>query len=205
MNLVAQEQKITERAFHLALIAQKRGGVEHRHHPYALAEGPLSVFAGDTQVGFDDLHAGDPAEGDDDLRADQAGLLAQPADTALLFVVLRVAVHGRTAFDDICDVDVLFAVKIDGVQHFVEELSGSADERLALQILLFARTFADEQDLCAFAADAEDDVVPLFAQAAGGTAFTFLFKLCPCGQFLHLNSNNVLQSHTDCCTMILRK
>ena len=45
-------------------------------------------------------------------------------------------------------------------KHIVEQLTGGADERLALQILLLARSFADEHQLALGIADAENDVVP---------------------------------------------
>ena len=170
LDLVAQEQEIAKGAFHLALIAQQRRGVEHRHHPCSLTLDPLAVFAGDPEVGFDDLHAGDPSEGDDDLRSDEARLLSEIADTAVLLVILRIAVHGRSALDDIGDIDVLLAVEVDGIEHFVEQLTCSADKRLALQILLLTGTLADEHHPRLSVADAENDVVATLAQSACRTA-----------------------------------
>ena len=137
--------------------------MEHRHHQDALPFDDGAVFTRDTQIGLDQLHPGNPAEGDDDPRSDQARLLAQIADTAVLLVLLGIAVMGRTAFDDVGDIDVLSAVEVNGKQHLVEELSGSADKGLTLQILLFARSFADEHDARLRLSDAEYDVASVLA------------------------------------------
>ena len=147
--------------------------MQHGHHPHALLLDECAVLSGDAQVGLYQPHAGDPAEGDDDLGADDARLLAQISDAALLLVLLRIAVLRRTAFDDVGDVDVFAAVEVDGVQQLVEELTGSADEGLALYILLLAGTFADEHDASLGIADAENNVFALFAQATGCAAHAF--------------------------------
>ena len=76
----------------------------------------------------------------------------------LLFVE-RVAVVRRAAFDDVRNIYAR-TVEIDHFKHIVEQLTGGADERLALQILLLARTLADEHQLALGIADAENDVVP---------------------------------------------
>jgi hypothetical protein len=70
-------------------------------------------------------------------------------------------------------------VEIDGVEHLIEQLTRSADERLALQILLLAGTLADEHELRALIADAKDQVVPPLTQRAGATARTFTFQGLP--------------------------
>ena len=168
--------------------------MEHRHHPDPLAfdEGP--VLAGDPQIWLDQLHARDPAKGDDDPRADQARLLPEISDTAVLLILLRVAVLRRAAFDDVGDVDVFVTVEIDGIEHFVQQLSRSADKGLAFEVLLLARTFADEQDARIRFSYSENNVVPTFAQPALRTAQTSFFDFLPSAQNLHLISIILLQS-----------
>ena len=65
--------------------------------------------------------------------------------------------------DDIRDIAV-FPTQIDDREHFVEKFSRRADERLALQILIFAGALAHEQHLRVLWADAEDDMVPRLRQ-----------------------------------------
>ena len=65
----------------------------------------------------------------------------------------------RAAFDDVRNIYAR-TVEIDHFKHIVEQLTGGADERLALQILIFAGALAHEQHLRVLWADAEDDMVP---------------------------------------------
>ena len=51
-------------------VAQKRGGVQRRHHQRAVFLKKLAVLPRDLHIGFDDAHGGDAAEADDDFRAD---------------------------------------------------------------------------------------------------------------------------------------
>ena len=55
----------------------------------------------------------------------------------------RRAVAGRTPIDDVGDVNVGFG-EADRFQHLVEQLPGAADERLAFEIFVAARRFADD-------------------------------------------------------------
>ena len=119
----------------------------------------LPVLAGDLEIRPDQAHGGDAAEADDDLRLEELRLRAQKIDTGVLLGLHGVPVFGRTAFDDIRDVAVV-AAKVDDREHLVEEFARRADERLALQILIFAGALAHEQHLCVLWADAEDDMVP---------------------------------------------
>lgn len=148
-----------EGALHLGGVAQQGSGMDHRHHEHALLLEPCSVLAGDTQIGLDEPHPGDPAESHDDARPDQARLLPEVGKATLLLALFGVAVVRRAALDDIGDVNILMPVEVDGVQHLVEELSCSADKGFALQILLFARPFANEHHPRRAIADAEDNVM----------------------------------------------
>ena len=139
-DLVSQALKVLKRLFHLVRIAQDRRGMEHRHHPDPFGVDPDPVLSGDPKIRLDQPHSGDPAECDDDLRTDHLGLRPEIADTGVLLVLLRVAVVRRTALDDIGDVDILVTVEIDGVEHFIKQLSGFSDKGFSLEILLLSRT-----------------------------------------------------------------
>ena len=70
------------------------------------------------------------------------------------------AVSGRAPVDDVGDVHVGFA-QADGRQHLVEQLAGTADERLALQVLVASRRLADQHE-------ARLRRAPVEAQVLGG-------------------------------------
>ena len=82
-----------------------------------------------------------------------------------LLLVERVAVARRTALDDVRDVYPR-AVKVDHLQHIVEQLSGGTDKRLALQILVFARCLAYEHHARMRVAHAEHRLRAAVAQRA---------------------------------------
>ena len=86
------------------------------------------------------------AERRDHLRLDQLDLAEQVRLARLDLVLLRVAVAGRTALEDVRDVDVL-AAEIDACEQPVEQLPRLADEGDALLVLVEARRFADEHQL----------------------------------------------------------
>ena len=153
--------------------------MEHRHHQDAALLEPHAVLLGDLDVGLDDLRRGDPAQTDDHLRAYQPHLRAQPFDALLLLLGLGVAVLRRTALDDVRDIDVRVAVKLHRVEHLVEQLARSADERLSLQVLVLTRTLADEHHLGARIAHAHDDVGSGLAKLAFLAALAGCFQVIP--------------------------
>ena len=103
------------------------------------------------------------AEGDQRAGLDDVDLLAQVGQARCHFRRLGLAVaglarrHVGAAFEDVADVHVV-AGEAHRADDFGEQLSGFADERLALQILVLARRFADEHQLGLGIADAEDDL-----------------------------------------------
>lgn len=121
---------------------------------------------------------GDAAQADDDRRIDECDLPPQPFAAAFLLHKLRVTVVRRAAFDNVGDVN-LCSVEIDHFEHIVEQLSGWADKRQALQILLLAGALADEHDACILGAVAEDEMVPRLAEAAAPALRTRLLEFCP--------------------------
>ena len=131
----------------LVRVAQQRRGVVHRHEFKATLFHPLPMLARDLEVLADQAHRRDAAEADDQLRAQQRHLLAQIADAGVLFRLQGVTVVGRAALDDVGNIAVLFAVKVDGKQVFVQKLAAAAHKGQALLVLALARAFAHKQHL----------------------------------------------------------
>ena len=149
-----------------------------RHVDVAFFE-KLSVLACDLEIGLDDAHGGDAAEAYDDLRTQQGGLIAQPVHAGFLFLLQGVTVLRRAALDNICYVDICAAVEVDGGEVFIEQLTACTDERLALQIFVSARAFADEHNLRARVTHAEHDIGARFAQAAFAAVQAVFFQFFP--------------------------
>ena len=78
------------------------------------------------------------------------------------------SIAGRTAFDDISDVNVL-AANAHGLDHVIGQLAGTADERLTLQIFVSAGSLADEHEFRARIAHPEYDLLclPAYAEDSG--------------------------------------
>ena len=140
------------------------------------------MLARDAKRVFDERRCSDAAEADDDRRIDECDLPLQPFAAALLLRKLRVAVVRRTAFDNVGDVD-LGAVQINHLEHVVEQLSGRADKRHALAVLLLTRAFANEHDACVFCTVSEHEAVPRLAEAAAMALRARLLELFP--GFIH--------------------
>src|SRR5436190_21095297 len=84
-------------------------------------------------------------------------------------VLLRVAVAGWAALEDIRDVDVL-APELYAGQQPLEQLPRLADEGDALLVLVEARSLADEHQVAARVARAEDDLRPSLREPAARAA-----------------------------------
>ena len=76
----------------------------------------------------------------------------------LAFVALRRAISRRPAFHDVRNVNV-FAANAHGFDHVVEQLAGATDEGFALDVFVGAGAFADEHQVGAWVAYAEDDLL----------------------------------------------
>src|SRR3982751_949824 len=81
----------------------------------------------------------------------------------------RVAVAGRPALQDVRDVDV-GARHADTFEQLLEELPGLADERDAELVLVESRRLADEHQVGARVARAEDDLCPALRESAARAA-----------------------------------
>jgi len=85
--------------------------------------------------------------------------------SGLDLVLLRISITGRPALEHVRDVH-LITVEADPAEEFVEQLACLADEGLALLVLVEPRRLADEHQVGARIADAEDDLRPAFGQPA---------------------------------------
>src|ERR671914_264167 len=89
---------------------------------------------------------GEPAQRHDDGRIDELDALSQPGRAGIDLVRKGVAVPRRAAHDDVVDVDVL-TPQPHLAQQRVQQLSGRADERLSLLVLVVARALPDEHQV----------------------------------------------------------
>ena len=142
----------------------------------------LAVHTRDPERPAGEELGGEVAQRRDHLRLDQLDLAEEVRLARLDLVLLRVAVAGRTALEDVRDVDVL-PPQLDAREQPVEQLPRLADEGDALLVLVEARRFADEHQVRARIAGAEDDLRPALrqptARAARGRCCIRLERLHP--------------------------
>jgi hypothetical protein len=105
------------------------------------------------------------AERDDHPRIHEAHLLAEERGARLDLDRLRITVAGWPALQDVRDVDV-GSVQADRREEFVEQLARRPHERLALQVLVAARSLTDEHDVGIGAPDAENETGPRVSERA---------------------------------------
>jgi hypothetical protein len=92
----------------------------------------------------------------------------------------RTPVLGRTAFGDVADVVVVLG-KAVAVDEILKELAGPADKRTSLNVLLLARSFADDHERSLTAASVDYDVGAAGSQTAviaGAALCLEFFPLC---------------------------
>src|SRR5262245_56876547 len=99
------------------------------------------------------------AERDDHLRLHDLDLPEEKRLALLHFVRLRIPVARRPALDDVRDVDIL-ASEADRFDDLGEQLTGTADERLTLNVFVAARRLAGEHQVGLWMSDAEHDLPP---------------------------------------------
>src|SRR6476659_1928947 len=100
---------------------------------------------------------GEVAERADQLGLDQLDLAPEVRLARLDLLRQRVAVPGRTAFQNVAYIDIL-ALQPDPVEELGQQLARGADERDALLVLVKARRLADEHQLSGRRAGAEHDL-----------------------------------------------
>ena len=110
------------------------------------------------EIGTDKPLSGNSTDTDYNFRAHKPDLLSKPRDASALLLRLRIAIVRRSAFNHVGDVNILSPVQPDCVKVFIEKLTAPADKRFTLEILLLARTFADEENLCFFISDAKNKI-----------------------------------------------
>ena len=103
----------------------------------------------------------------------QPELLPQPRHTGFALGGQRVAVLGRAALDDVGDIAVFAAVKVDGKQVFVQQLAAAPYKRQTLLVLALAGALAHKQHLSVRHALPEHHVRPGGAQLAPGAGKAF--------------------------------
>src|SRR5262245_1167400 len=106
-------------------------------------------------VGVQQTLCGEFAERDDHLRLHSVNLTKQERLALLDFVRFGIAVTRRPALDHVGDINIL-APEADRLDDFRQQLTGPADERLALHVFVGTGSLADEHQISLRVADAED-------------------------------------------------
>ena len=99
------------------------------------------------------------AERHDHLGLDRIDLPEHELLALLHLVGLGIPVARRPALDHVGDVDIL-PLHPDRLDDFRQQLTGTAHERLALDVFVRARRLADEHQVGARVPDAEHDLLP---------------------------------------------
>ena len=149
--------------------------VDGGHENTALAD-ELSMLTGDAVILPNQAHGSDSSKTHENLWLDQLDLLLQIANASILLRLERITVLGRTALDNIGDIAILTAIKVDDTEHIIKELSGSAHKRLTLQVLLLSRTFANEQNIRLRIAHTEHHIMPCGTKGTASAVHTALLK-----------------------------
>ena len=117
---------------------------------------------------------GEVSERADDARLDQLDLLHQVALAGVDLERLGIAVAGRPALEHVGD-EALLAAQTDVLEQAVEQLAGTAHERLALLVLVEARRLADEHQVGVGISGTEHDL----GARAGKRALLAVAQLAP--------------------------
>src|SRR5579864_2522010 len=150
------------------------------HHGDILPLLPLSAEARDTFLGSQNRLRGGGAEGADGLGADRQELAKQELAANLHFIRLWGSIFRRPGLDDVADIDV-FPLERDALfmgspfNHLREELSGPADERQPLRVLVGPRAFTYKHQPRLLGPGPEHYPVPALMQATS-FAVTNIFQ-----------------------------
>ena len=179
IHFVAQLDEVIKRSRFVVWVAQQRGRVERCHHQHAVFFKEYAVLLGDLHIRFNEFHRSDSSEADDDFRTNEGNLIAQPFDAQILFLLQRVTILGRPAFDNVGNINIGVPVKVNSGQHLIEQLPTPADERFALQIFIFTRPLADKEHFGIFVPHAEHHVGAPCTQVAFAAAEARGLKFFP--------------------------
>jgi len=142
--------------------------MEGRHERDSLVFAPMAAHAADGSLIAKQGLRGDPAKADNHLRGNGSQLTREKRFTGGYFIWFRVTVTRRAAFFHVTDVD-FGTLQAHGEEDPVKQLSGFADKRLTLQVLLATWSLANQDQACVGTADAENDVIAFFTQFAAVT------------------------------------
>jgi hypothetical protein len=156
---------------------QSRRMVDRSHQKIAFFK-PRAVLLGDFEIRFNQTHSGNSAKANDDFGIDQAHLLTQESDASILLRRKRITVFGRTAFENICNVNVL-AVNVNCIQIFIKKLAGSADKGRAGKILLLTGSLAYKQNIRFAISRAKYTIRTCCGKLTASAAAARLIKLIP--------------------------
>ena len=116
------------------------------HHGNVAVDPPFAAEARDALVGFQQKLRGELAEGDDHLGLHEVDLPLEVAAAGGDLVGLRIPILGRTALQDVRDVDGRARQPHAVLDHPREKLARAPHERHALRVLVGSRGLADEHD-----------------------------------------------------------
>src|ERR1700738_1849122 len=153
--------------------------IRNHHRDIAPLE-PLSPQSGDAFLGAQDRFGRGGAQGADGLGPDRQQLAEQELSANLHLIGLRSSILGRAALDDVADVDVA-TLERDALftggpfNHLGQKLSGPADERQPLRVLVGSRAFTYKHQPRLLGPGPEHDSVPALMQATS-FAVTNIFQ-----------------------------
>jgi hypothetical protein len=124
---------------------------------------------------------GNPTHRNNDLGPDVFDLSDQKGFTRQGFLRGRIAIFGRSALEYIGD-EYIFAFKTQGPDHFIQKLSGPANERLSSEIFLFTGGFANEKPVRMGIAHAKDRLSARRMKSTPHTARDFRLESGPIGR-----------------------
>ena len=151
--------------------------VQRAHHKHTVFIKKFAVLFGDFEIGAYKTLCRYSAEADDYPGSYQPHLLTKKRQAGFGLIGHGISVLRRTAFDHVGDKNVSLARKVDRVEHLIKQLTASADERLALFVLVLTGTFAYEHHTGIVGAGSEHYICALFAKAAFLAVFKRKLKL----------------------------
>jgi len=124
-------------------IPKEIGRVVGGHDPHPSEFMKFPPQRGDGGFGLKDSPRREAPQGTDDLRPYGVDLSNQKRFAGLHLILFRIAIPGRTTFQNIADVDVT-PLKPHGLDDPCQKLAGPSDEGSALKVLFLARRLADK-------------------------------------------------------------
>ena len=162
---LAEGYEVVFQGLAFCAVVERGSGVEDGKDEKFARPLHAAVQARNAHLRLQDELCGKLTERDQDFRVDGTRLLAKERRAGLDFLGSRVAISGRAALQHVGDEYVL-AAQAGAPKQLVEVVPGGTDERLALQILVFARRLADEHHTCVRVANAEYRLRTAVAQRA---------------------------------------